>query len=217
MNPDTEEDAMKQAETSGQPTESPEGSGDRNSNAEKNSADDPVEPEKTPEQEAAEWRELALRRQADLENFRKRIERDRMDSIRYANKALLEELLPVIDNFEMGLEAARTESTDSMIFKGMEMVKKQLADFLESRGVVEVETGNHEFNPAIHEAMGQEESAEVADGHIVRTIRRGYILNDRLLRAASVIVATSAGGAGKESARSALEAESGDSPITEAR
>jgi molecular chaperone GrpE len=156
-----------------------------------NNPDTDVPKKKTAEEEAAEWRDIALRRQADLENFRKRIERERLDSIRFANAALLEELLPVIDNFEMGLEAARSESMDSMIFKGMEMVKKQLVDFLESKGIREVVTGNTEFDPAIHEAMGQEESDEVADGHIIRTVRRGYLLNDRLLRAASVMIATS--------------------------
>lgn len=158
------------------PDEAPEGSG------------------KTPEQEAAKWKDMALRRQADLENFRKRIERERLESLRYANASLLEELLPVIDNFEMGLEAARAESSESMIFKGMEMVKKQLDDFLETRGVREIETGNLEFDPAVHEAMGQEQSTDVAEGHILRTVRKGYTLNDRLLRAASVIVAAAAAG-----------------------
>lgn len=146
---------------------------------------------KTPEEEAAEWKDIALRRQADLENFRKRIERERVDSIRYANASLLEDLFPVIDNFEMGLEAARLESSESMIFKGMEMVKKQLEDFLEARGVKEVKTEHEPFDPTHHEAVGQEETEAVADGHIVRTLRKGYILNDRLLRAASVIVAGS--------------------------
>jgi len=153
----------------------------------------PPEP-KTPEQEAAEWKDIALRRQADLENFRKRVERERIDSIRFANAGLLEDLLPILDNFNMGLDAARAESEDSMIFKGMEMVKKQIADFLDGRGVTEVPVTGA-FDPATHDAVGQEPSDEVAEGEILRVMRKGYVLNDRLLRAATVIVSQGAGGA----------------------
>ena len=89
------------------------------------------------EQEAAKWREMALRTAAEMDNLRKRSARDREEAIRYANQRLLEELLPVIDNFEMGMQAAAKDS-QSMIFIGMDMVRRQLNEFLSSQGVEEI-------------------------------------------------------------------------------
>ena len=151
--------------------------------------------EKEPVEDLAHWKETALRSRAELENFRKRMSREKLDAVRYGTQSLLEELLPVIDNFEMGLMAAEQDQ-DSMIYQGMAMVKKQLDDFLEGQGVKALATEG-EFDPNRHDAVAEEESDEVEPGHIIRTMRRGYLLNDRLLRAASVVVAKSAEAAGK--------------------
>ena len=144
-------------------------------------------PEMTMEQEMLKWRDAALRSGAELENFRKRMVREKSDAIRYANQSLLEDLLPVIDNFEMGLMAAEKDQ-DSMIFMGMKMVKDQLTRFLENNGVKLVPTDGS-FDANLHEALSEEESSEVAPGHIVRVQRKGYLLHDRLIRAAAVVVA----------------------------
>ena len=95
----------------------------------------PAEPDPVAVLEAdlAKWRELALRTAADLENYRKRMARDRQEAVRYANQDLLEGLLPVLDNFEMGMEAAAAER-GSMIYIGMEMVRRQLMAFLAGQG-----------------------------------------------------------------------------------
>ena len=138
--------------------------------------------------ELEKWREMAVRATAELDNFRKRMAREKADSLRYANQRLLEELLPVLDNFEMGLQAAEQDS-ESMIFQGMAMVKKQLDTFLESQGVVEIEAAGASFDPNVHEAVSQEESDEVEEGAILRVMRRGYRIQDRLLRPANVVVA----------------------------
>ena len=140
------------------------------------------------EQDVMKWRELAMRTAADMENFRKRAGREREESMRYANQSLLEELLPILDNFEMGMQAAGQEK-DSMIYVGMDMVRKQLNEFLGNHGVVEIEAEGHAFDPNLHEAVSQEESTEVDEGVILRVIRRGYNLRDRLLRPATVVVA----------------------------
>ena len=161
---------------------------------------------KTVEEELLEWKDRALRRQADLENFRKRMERERVDSLRYANGNLLEDLLPILDNFQMGLDAARAESEGSMIFMGMEMVSKQLVDFLEGKGVKEVAAEGLPFDPSLHDAVSQEETTEVAEGQVIRVTRRGFQLHDRLLRPASVVVATAPKG---EDDLAAEEAEEG--------
>lgn len=144
-----------------------------------------VEP--SPEEQAAEWRERAIRAAADLENFRKRMEREKGEARRYANQSLLEELLPVLDNFHMGLEAASADS-ESMIFKGMEMVKKQLDDFLAGQGVEEIPAEEKIFDPAVHEAVAQEDCEDSPEGIVLRVIRRGYRMGDRLLRPANVVV-----------------------------
>jgi molecular chaperone GrpE len=139
------------------------------------------------EAEAAKWKEVALRTAADLDNFRKRAAREREDALRYANQRLLEELLPVIDNFEMGMQAA-SKDQGSMIFIGMDMVRRQLADFLASQGVEEIPSEGKAFDPNIHEAVQLEHSETHADGQILATLRRGYRLHDRVIRAANVVV-----------------------------
>lgn len=126
-----------------------------------------------------------MRTAADLENFRKRSAREREESLRYANQSLLEELLPILDNFDMGMQAAGREQ-GSMIYVGMEMVRKQLDEFLENQGVTEVAAEGLEFDPNLHDAVSQEEADE--EGKVLRVTRRGYLLRDRLLRPASVVV-----------------------------
>ena len=139
------------------------------------------------EEQVAEWRERAIRSAADLENFRKRMEREKGEARRYANQSLLEELLPVLDNFHMGLDAASADA-ESMIFRGMEMVKKQLDDFLSGQGVEEVAAEGKMFDPAVHEAVSQEDCEASPEGSVLRVIRRGFQMGERLLRPANVVV-----------------------------
>ena len=146
---------------------------------------DPLEEEI---KEAAHWKDLAARNQAELDNYRKRMAREKSDAIKFANGSLLSELLPVIDSFQMGLTAAINEDPDSIISKGMEMVQKQLEEFFSSQGAVAISSVGKEFDPNLHEAISQESSDKVPNGHIITEIRKGYTLNDRLLRAANVIV-----------------------------
>ena len=115
--------------------------------------------EPTLEEQLLDWRERAIRSAADLENYRKRTEREKGEARRYANQVLLEELLPVLDNFQMGLQAA-AEDAESMIYQGMEMVKKQLDDFLASQGVEGIAAEGEQFDPAVHEAVAQEDEDE---------------------------------------------------------
>lgn len=136
------------------------------------------------------WKDLAYRSQAELDNFRKRVARETQDARAYANAELLRSLLPMLDNFEMGLEAARAESEKSMIYMGMSMVHRQIVDFLRDQGVQEIEAQSKPFDPNLHEAVAQEPSDSIAEGAIIRVMRRGYRLKDRLLRAASVVVSS---------------------------
>ena len=150
--------------------------------------------------QVTEWKEVAIRATADLDNFRKRMAREKTDAVRYANQGLLEEILPVLDNFEMGLQAAAGDES-SMIFQGMQMVKKQLDDFLASQGVEEVPADGAVFDVHVHEAVAEEETGEVACGSVLRVIRKGYRMRDRLLRPANVVVAKAPDGrSGEEEA-----------------
>jgi len=140
------------------------------------------------EAEAAKLKDLALRARADLDNFRKRALREKEEAIRYANNGLLERLLPVIDNFELGLDAAKNAADTASILQGMAMVHKQLQDFLKNNGLEEVQAEGEAFDPNKHDAVSQEFSTEVPEGHVVRQVRKGYRIKDRLVRASSVIV-----------------------------
>jgi molecular chaperone GrpE len=141
-----------------------------------------------PAAEAEKFRDLALRTAADFDNFRKRAAREKEDAIRYANSSLLESLLPVMDNFELGLEAARSAPDAAAILQGLDMVSRQFRDFLSSSGLEEIKTEGGEFDPNVMEAVGHENDAEIAENGVLRQTRRGYKLRDRLLRPASVIV-----------------------------
>jgi len=138
------------------------------------------------------FKDLALRGQADFDNFRKRAIREKEDAVKYANASFLERLIPILDNFELGLTAARSNAADSPILSGMDMVARQLNEFLLSTGVEPVDGEGQKFDPNLHEAVAQEESATVADGIVIRQHRRGYKLRDRLLRPATVVVSKGA-------------------------
>ena len=144
------------------------------------------------EAEAAKLKDLALRARADLDNFRKRSLREKEDAIRYANNGLLEKLLPVIDNFELGLDAARSAADAASVLQGMAMVHKQLQEFIRSQGLEEIAAEGEPFDPNKHDAVAQEFNADIPEGSVVRQVRKGYKLKDRLLRAASVIVSKGA-------------------------
>ncbi|MFV0414976.1 MAG: nucleotide exchange factor GrpE [Chthoniobacterales bacterium] len=143
--------------------------------------------ENDPTAEVLKYKDMALRAKADLDNFRKRMQRDREDSIRYANTSLLERLLPILDNFELGLGAAKNDSDTGSLIQGLEMVQKQLQEFLKDSGV-EVIPHEGAFDPNLHEAVGHQPSEEIPEGNIIMQHRSGYKLKDRLLRPATVVV-----------------------------
>jgi molecular chaperone GrpE len=138
------------------------------------------------------FREHALRTQADFDNFRKRAAREKEDAIKFANSSFLERLIPILDNFELGLNAARGSAADSPILAGMDMVAKQLSEFLTSSGVEPVNAVGQPFDPNLHEAVAQEASATVPEGVVIHQLRRGFKLRDRLLRPATVVVSKGA-------------------------
>ena len=146
--------------------------------------------------EVEKWKDLALRTAAELDNFRKRSSRDMQDARAYANADLLRGLLPILDTFEMGLEAARAESEKSIVFQGLKMVQGMFGNYLRDLGVEEVPAEGQVFDPNLHEALSTEASDTVPDHKIIRVQRRGYRLKDRLLRPANVVVSSGASSPG---------------------
>ena len=136
------------------------------------------------------FRDLALRSQADFENYKKRAAREKEEAIKYANSALLERLVPIVDNFELGLEAARGAGENSPVFSGMSMVLKQLMDFLTEHGLQPIDATGQKFDPNLHEAIAHEPSDEVPESVVIRQTRRGYRMRDRLLRPSSAVVSS---------------------------
>ena len=136
------------------------------------------------------FRDLALRSQADFANYKKRSAREKEEAIKYANSSLLEKLIAIVDNFELGLEAARAEGEKSPVFSGMSMVLKQLMDFLADSGLQPIDATGQKFDPNLHEAIAHEPSDKFQEGVVVRQTRRGYRMKDRLLRPSSVVVSS---------------------------
>jgi molecular chaperone GrpE len=151
-----------------------------------------LDPQAKLEADLLKWKETAMRTAADLENYRKRMSREKAEAIKFGNQRLIEDLLPVIDNFNMGMMAAEADSS-SMIYMGMKMVQAQMEAFLSSQGVTEAVTVlGSDFNPNIHDAMSQEVRDDLEEGKIIRVMRKGYVLGDRLIRPANVVVSKKA-------------------------
>ncbi|WP_369944214.1 nucleotide exchange factor GrpE [Xanthomonas medicagonis] len=129
----------------------------------------------------------ALRERADLENQRKRIARDVEQARKFANERLLGDLLPVFDSLDAGLAAAGSEP--SPLRDGLELTYKQLLKVAADNGLTLLDPTGQPFNPEHHQAISQAEAEGVAPGHVMQVFQKGYLLNDRLLRPALVVVA----------------------------
>jgi molecular chaperone GrpE len=137
------------------------------------------------------FRDLAMRSQADFENYKRRCAREKEEAIKYANTSLLEKLVSIVDHFELGLEAARGGGGEkSPIYSGMSLVLKQLRDLLAENGLQPIEAVGQKFDPNLHEAIAHEASSEVPEGLVIRQTRRGYRFKDRLLRPSAVVVSS---------------------------
>jgi molecular chaperone GrpE len=140
------------------------------------------------------WDRL-LRTTADFDNFKKRAAREKQDAARYANEALLTKLIPVLDTFDMALTAAAQSAQSAKgnglqsLQAGVSMIFQQFKNVLVESGLEEVDAAGKPFDPNLHEAVSQQETTEVPEGHVVQQLRKGYKLRDRLLRPATVIVA----------------------------
>ena len=136
----------------------------------------------------ANWDKF-VRERADLENYRKRVQREKEELLKYGNESLILEILPVIDNMERALSHA-SEEPHVAVIEGIRLTHAMLLSALKKFGVTTIETTpGTPFDPAFHQAMRQVESAELPSNTVVEEMQKGYLINDRLLRAAMVSVA----------------------------
>lgn len=142
------------------------------------------------EAEALEMKSRWLRSVADMENYRKRIGREKQDIIRSAGASVVESLLPVLDNMKLGLQAAENHPEAKDVTIGFKMVDDQLKRSLSEQGLEELIPDGEAFDPNFHECISHQPSADVEEDKVIQTVRAGYRLNDRLIRAASVIVSS---------------------------
>jgi molecular chaperone GrpE len=135
------------------------------------------------------WDRL-LRTTADFDNFKKRAVREKQDAIKFANEGLLEKLVPVLDSLDMALTATQGSQGEGgqSLQTGFSMIGQQLKKALADAGLEEVDATGKPFDPNLHEAVSQKETAEVPEGQVVQQLRKGYKLRERLLRPATVIV-----------------------------
>jgi molecular chaperone GrpE len=135
------------------------------------------------------WSRL-LRLTADFDNFKKRAARERQEAIKFANQSLLEKLILVLDNFDMALAAANNSQAGSVdsLRAGIDLIYNQLKNVLTEAGLEEVDAAGKPFDPNLHEAVSQQETADVPEGQVLQQLRKGYKLRERLIRPAGVVV-----------------------------
>ena len=141
------------------------------------------------EEAARNW-DLYLRERADLENFKKRMQRDRTDTLRYAIEPLVRDLLPVIDNLERAVDHAASGGDGQPFIDGVRLVLKSALDVLERHGIRRIDATGQPFDPARHEAVAQVAAPDRQSNQVVQQFEPGYSLHDRLIRAAKVSVSS---------------------------
>ena len=141
------------------------------------------------ELEAKKNYDLYLRQVAELENFKKRVAREKEEAIRYGNEALVKDLLPVLDNLERAVEHAELGGNGKSLLAGIELVLKGFLEVLEKHGVTQISAKGEPFNPQKHEAFAQVESTDHEPNTVVEELHKGYFMADRLLRPSLVSVA----------------------------
>jgi molecular chaperone GrpE len=145
------------------------------------------------QQEVAALQDRLLRLQADFENFRKRTLREREEAYLYGHQNLVKELLPTVDNLERAIEHARGEGADlEGLLQGVELVLRELQSVLARSGVAQIEAEGKPFDPALHEAMGAQPTADVPPNTVTQVFQKGYRLRERMLRPARVMISSPA-------------------------
>ena len=150
----------------------------------------PGEYEKLKEKAAKsdEYFDKFLRIQAEFDNYKKRLEKEKIEFIKFANSDIILEMLKILDDFERAVEAGKSKHDFDILYKGVEMIWNDLKEFLKQKGLKEIEAKGKPFDPHEHEAMMQEETDDEPEGQVVEEFQKGYKINDRVIRPAKVKV-----------------------------
>jgi len=143
------------------------------------------------EKQADTYKDLLYRKAAEFENYKKRAENEVASVIKFANESLIGELLPVLDDFERSIKAAKTSKEFDSLYRGLELIYQKLVKNLEKRGVKSFDTVGKEFNVDFHDALLQVPREDVAPHTVLEEIEKGYTLHDKVIRHAKVVVSTS--------------------------
>ena len=148
----------------------------------------------TAQQEAANNLDASLRAQAEMANFRRRTDEDRINNAKYSNSRLISKILPVLEEFDLAIShtessAENNVNSNGQLLEGIKLIQRKLTGVLESEGVVAIEAVGLMFNPLEHEAVGTEETTEIDAGYVTEILRPGFRLHDRIIRPAQVMVA----------------------------
>jgi molecular chaperone GrpE len=140
------------------------------------------------DKEIKQLQDRILRMAAEIENTRKRLERERSEGISFANDSIIRGLLPVIDNLERAVQHGEKETNCQSLLEGVRMTLKSVGDVLERFGCTSFESLGKSFDPKYHEAVMQQESTEHPEKTVIQELQKGYMLHDRLIRPAMVVV-----------------------------
>ena len=132
--------------------------------------------------------DLYIRSQAEIDNLKKRYQKERQDLVKFANESLIKQLLPVVDNLEKAITHSQDEDSIEAIREGIDLTLKGLTDILQKAGVKTVEAVGEQFDPNFHEAVSEMANDRVEPGSVIKDLQKGYILNQRLIRPSMVIV-----------------------------
>jgi molecular chaperone GrpE len=142
------------------------------------------------EQKRDEYLDLVKQTRAEFENYQKRAARDLATERRFAQTPLAGDLLPALDNLERALAAAEQVGNKEALVQGVQMVRNQLLDVLRRHGVTRIEAQGQHFDPNLHQAVMQKPAADVPPQTVVQVLEQGYMIHDRVLRPARVVVST---------------------------
>ena len=144
---------------------------------------------KTLKEELEEYEDKYLRALAEFENYKKRVRKEKEDLLKYANESFIKAMLPVVDNLERAINLlSNNESVNNSVIDGVDMTHKEMLKVLETFGTKSIESLEKLFDPSFHQAVMQEEAEDVEENTVLKELQKGYLIHDRLLRPAMVVV-----------------------------
>ena len=192
MDAEKKEEAQdREPQESGEKGEQVETQTDKEVPLEELSKEELIQKLKEAEDSVKKYMDLYVRAQAEMDNLKKRLRKEKEEFLKFANEALIKELLPVVDNLENALRHAKDDNSVDALREGIELTLKGMKNVLSKAGVEEVKALGERFDPNYHHAVSQEETDQVETGTVLQELQKGYTLNQRLLRPAMVVVSKS--------------------------